>query len=125
MRNKLKKTQRNRNERNKQWKYTGERRMQTVSRTHSAGDTKYSRSAIKKDEKEIIKMQYCRWLMMDQCSSGKTTTKNGEIAFNRNRDKMALSDWEFPDVLRSLTSSLESLNLSSALAMSRFYFNHR
>ena len=56
---------------------------------------------------------------------GKKTTKNGEIAFNRNRDKMALSDWEFPDVLRSLTSSLESLNLSSALAMSRFYFNHR
>ena len=75
MRNELKKTQRNRNERNKQWKYTGERRMQTVSRTHSAGDTKYSRSAIKKDEREIIEMQYCRWLMMDQCSSEKNKKK--------------------------------------------------
>ena len=44
---------------------------------------------------------------------------------DRNRDKMALSDWEFLDALQSMTPSSESLDSSSALEMSKFYFNDR
>ena len=32
--------------------------MQTISRTHSAGETKYSHCSVQKDEEENIKMLY-------------------------------------------------------------------
>ena len=51
--------------------------MQTISHTQSAGDTKYSCCSIQKDEDNNVKMQYCWWLIMDQCPMAeKTTTEN-------------------------------------------------
>ena len=44
---------------------------------------------------------------------------------DRNRDKVASSNWEFPNVLLSRALSFESLDLSSAFEVSRFYFDHK
>ena len=62
--------------------------------------------------------------MMDQSSSAKKPEKSLSLVSDRTRDKMASSDWEFPDALQSVMSS-ESLDSSSALEVSNFYFNHR
>ena len=54
----------------------------------------------------------------------KTPEKQLSSVPDRNSDKMSSYDWEFPDVLLSMISSLESLNLSSALEASKLYLNH-
>ena len=51
---------------------------------------------------------------MDQSSSVEKLEKSLSSVSDRNRDKMALSDWEFPDASPSVMSSFYSLNLSSA-----------
>ena len=54
--------------------------------------------------------------------------KTGEIILhvsNKNRGKMASSNWKFADALPSATSSSELLEMLSALEASKFYFNHR
>ena len=50
-------------------------------------------------------------------SSAKKLEKSLSLVSDRKRDKMASSDWEFPDALPSMTSLLESLNSSSAVAV--------
>ena len=55
---------------------------------------------------------------------GRKPEKSLSLVSERNRDKMALSDWEFLDALLRVTSS-ESLVSLSALGVSKFYFIHR
>ena len=51
--------------------------------------------------------------------------RTGGVTFldvrQKHRDKIAASDWEFLDALPSTMSSLESLDLLSALEVSKFY----
>ena len=78
-------------------------------------DTKYSCCSTQKDDEENVKMRYHWWLMMDQSSSAKKPGKSLSLASDSNRDKMALSDGEFPDALQSTTSSSESFDLKHHL----------
>ena len=54
-------------------------------------------------------------LMVDNWSVflGWKNLRNRFSVSGRNRDKMASSEWKFPNVLRSVMSSLESLDLSA------------
>ena len=53
--------------------------------------------------------------MMDQSSSAEKPEKSPPLVSDKNRDKMASSDWEFSDALLNVMSSPEPLNLLSAL----------
>ena len=53
--------------------------------------------------------------MTDQSSLAEKPAKSLFSMSDRNRDKIALSDWKFPNALPSMTSSSESLDLLSAL----------
>ena len=55
----------------------------------------------------------------------KQLEKSFSTASNRNREKMALSDWELLDALLSMMSSSESFDLLPALEVSKFCFNYR
>ena len=59
--------------------------------------------------------------MVDQSSSAEKTEKSlsSVSVCDRNRDKMATSEWEFLDALSSMMSSSESLDSSSALEVSK------
>ena len=63
--------------------------------------------------------------MIDQSSSAAKPEESFSSVSDRNRDKMASSDWEFPDMLPNVTSSSELLNSLSTLEVSKFHFNHR
>ena len=65
--------------------------------------------------------------MGDDCSvffGQKTPDKSLSSMSDTDRDKMASSDFEFLDALPRITS-LESLNLSSALEVSKFHLSYR
>ena len=86
-------------------------------------DTGYSCCSIQKDEEENINMQHCWRLIMDLSSSAEKPEKSLSVVSDRNRDKKALSDWEFLVTKRDVI--IESLDLWSALKVSKFYFNHK
>ena len=62
---------------------------------------------------------------MYQNSLAEKPEKSLSLLSDRNRDKMASTDQEFPVAVLNLMSSQESLDPSSALEMSKLYFNHR
>ena len=60
---------------------------------------------------------------MDLSSSAEKPEKSLSLMSDRNRDKKALSDWEFLVTKRDVI--IKSLDLWSALEVSKFYFNHK